>query len=62
MLPAAGVAGRDLRANSAYTLHDWESLPEQYRQPLAATLGPAALAGVLVAGPGAESGGGEGEA
>jgi hypothetical protein len=54
MLPAAGVAGRDLRANSAYTLHDWESLPEKYRQRLAATLGPAAVAGVLVAGPGAQ--------
>ena len=54
MLPAAGVAGRDLRANSAYTLHDWDSLPEEYRRPLAAALGPAAAAaaGVLVVGPG----------
>jgi hypothetical protein len=40
---AASIAGRDLRANSAYTLHAWESLPEEFR--------PAA-AGVLVAGPG----------
>jgi hypothetical protein len=48
----AGISGRDLRANSAYTLHDWESLPEEYREPLAASLGGAAVAGVLVAGPG----------
>src|SRR5215472_12223583 len=52
MPPAAGVAGRDLRANSVYTLHGWESLPQEYRQSLSATLDPAAVAGVLVAGPG----------
>jgi hypothetical protein len=52
MPPAAGVAGRDLRANSAYTLHAWDSVPQEYRQSLSAALGPAAVAGVLVARPG----------
>jgi hypothetical protein len=51
-MPAAtGVAGRDLRANSAYTLHDWESVPDEYQRSLAAALDPASVAGVLVAGP-----------
>jgi hypothetical protein len=48
----AGVAGRDLRANSAYTLHAWDSVPQEYRQSLSATLDPESVAGVLVAGPG----------
>ena len=52
MPPAIGVAGRDLRANSAYTLHAWESVPQEYRQSLTPVLDPASVAGVLVAGPG----------
>ena len=47
-----GVAGRDLRANSAYTLQAWDSVPQEYRQSLSATLDPASVAGILVAGPG----------
>jgi hypothetical protein len=47
MPPAPGVAGRDLRANSAYTLHPWESVPDEYRPSLSAALDPAAEAGVL---------------
>jgi hypothetical protein len=50
--PAGGLAGRDLRANSAYTLQTWESLPEMCRRPLAAAIDPATVAGVLVARPG----------
>jgi hypothetical protein len=49
---ATGVAGRDLRANPAYTLHAWASLPPEFRQPLSTTLDLDEAAGVLVAGPG----------
>ena len=52
VVDVVGVAGRDLRANSAYTLQAWDSVPQEYRQSLSATLDPASVAGVLVAGPG----------
>jgi hypothetical protein len=51
-LPVAAAVERDLRANPAYRLHPWESLPEGYRRALEADVDPGAVAGVLVAGPG----------
>jgi hypothetical protein len=52
MPSAAGVAGRDLRANSAYSLQAWDSVPREYRQSLSATLDSGGVTGLLVARPG----------
>lgn len=51
-MPAAALAGRNLRANPVYTLHGWEALPQDYRRSLSVTIDPAEVAGVLIPAPG----------
>lgn len=47
-----GILSRVLRANPAYQLRSWDSLPEVYRKSLERSIDSSIVFGVLVAGPG----------